>query len=1027
MSKIIEDTYEQAIIEKLQELDYEYLCGYDVVRKSNNASDVFLEDVLYDSLRKINKDVPEAAINELISKIKNVNEGDLISRNIIFTDYLQSGVPVKYFDGKENRTDILKLIDYKNPLNNTFYVVNQWTFHEYETKRPDIVIFVNGMPLVLFELKTPAKEKVDTEDAYKQVRNYLQVIPSFFVPNVFVVLSDLADTKVGTITAPEDRFVHWKTVDGSYEENRADYKTMIKGMCAKERLLDIIQNFICFNIEQKNTFKILSGYHQYFAVHKAIERTIKAEKTDGKAGVFWHSQGSGKSLSMVFYSHLLQSCMDAPTIVVITDRNDLDDQLYGQFSKCSKFIRQTPIKAESRAHLKSLLENRKAGGIIFSTIQKFLESGETLSDRRNIVVMADEAHRSQYGIEKRIDANTGKIKYGAAGWLRKSLPHASFIGFTGTPIEEKDKNTKEIFGDYIDIYDMTQAVEDGATKPVYYESRVVTLKLDERKLNELDALYEEEAKVSNVYSIDQSKHDQATLDAILGADETIHSLCVDIVHHYEKNRANLLSGKALIVAYSRNCAIKIYKKLLELREEWTNKIAVVMTGNNQDPEEWHEIVGTDARRKELATQFKDENSELKIAIVVDMWLTGFDVPSLSTMYIFKPMRGHNLMQAIARVNRVCRDKEGGLVVDYIGIATALKRAMSDYTKRDRKRFGDMDVAKTAYPEFQNRMSACRDYLHLFPYMETLKGGKSSEIMDAILDAADMLLDKDKEKDRDDFIKQCKLMEQAFSLCKSLTSDNEQLESSYFSSVKATVLKQIFVPWKKDNDQKRRPMSLAELNKRIAEIVGNSVRSEGVINLFDDRTIEFSLFDENFLKEVAGMKQKNIAIEALKRVIAGKISAFRRESVVSSEKFSEMLQKCVNSYLNGMITSAEVIEEMLKLSKAMIQNQSELEKLGLNKDEIAFYEALCKPENIKDFYENEELIALTRELTDSLRRNNTVDWTKKESARAKMRMLIKRLLKKYKYPPEEEQDAINTVMQQCELWSDNHVPEEANNG
>ncbi len=1023
MSKIIEDTFEQAVIETLQDLDYEYLCGYDVERKTKNASDVFLEDVLFNSLKRINKGAPNSAIDELIEKIKNVNDGDLVSRNIIFNDYLQSGVPVKYFDGKETRSDILKLLDFKNPSNNTFHVVNQWTYHEYETKRPDVVIFVNGMPLVLFELKTPSNENVDTGNAYKQIRNYLKVIPSFFVPNVFVVLSDLADTKVGTITSPEDRFVHWKTVDGSYEENRSDYKTMLNGMCTKERLLDIIQNFVCFNIEQKNTFKILSGYHQYFAVHKAIERTITAEQTDGKAGVFWHTQGSGKSLSMVFYSHLLQSSINEPTIVVITDRNDLDDQLFGQFSRCSQFIRQTPVKAESRENLKQLLENRKAGGIIFSTIQKFLESGKSLSDRRNIIVMADEAHRSQYGIEKRIDAKTGKIKYGAAGWLRKSLPHASFIGFTGTPIEEKDKNTQEIFGDYIDIYDMTQAVEDGATKPVYYESRVVSLKLDEKLLNELDTLYDAQAELSNEFSIDQSKRDQATLDAVLGADETIDSLCKDIVTHYEKNRANLLSGKALIVAYSRPCAIKIYKKLLELRENWKNKIAVVMTGNNQDPEEWHDIVGTDSRKKELAVQFKDESSELKIAIVVDMWLTGFDVPSLSTMYIFKPMRGHNLMQAIARVNRVCRDKEGGLIVDYIGIATALKRAMNDYTKRDRKRFSDMDVAKTAYPEFQNRISACRDYLHLFPYMDALKSGKSSQIMDAILDGADLLLDKNKEKEKADFIKQSKLMEQAFTLCKSLTSDNEQLECSYFISVKATILKQMFILLDGGKRPDRRPMSLAELNKHIAEIVGSSVQSEGVINLFDDRKIEFSLFDENFLKEVAGMKQKNLAIEALKRLIAGKISAFRNESVVASEKFSEMLQKCVNSYLNGMITSAEVIEEMLKLSREMISNQSELEKLGLNKDEIAFYEALCKPEHIKDFYENDELIALTRELTDSLRRNNTVDWTKKESARAKMRMLIKRLLKKYKYPPEEEQDAINTVMQQCELWSDNHVPEE----
>lgn len=1029
MKNIVEDTYEQALIEKFQELGYEYLYGPEVENDERSAtkySNVFIEEILIESLSRINKGKPQSAINELILKIKSVSSGSLVEKNRTFTDYLQSGVQIKYFDGKETVSDLLKLIDFDDPDNNTFNVVNQWTIHEYETKRPDLVLFVNGMPLVVFELKSPAKDNVNTGDAYKQIRNYLQTIPSFFVPNAFIVISDLADTRVGTITAPEDRFVSWKKANEDSDEKKTDYRTMLQGMCTKERLLDIIHNFICYNVEQKNTFKILAAYHQFFGVRKAINRTNDAINSDGKIGVFWHTQGSGKSLSMVFYAHLLQSTLKSPTIVVITDRNDLDDQLYGQFCRCATFLRQNPVHAESHKHLIELLENRKAGGIIFTTLQKFLDTLDVLSDRRNIVVMADEAHRSQYGIELKLDAKKGEYRYGAAGYIRQALPHASYIGFTGTPISEADKNTQEIFGSYIDVYDMTQAVEDGATKPVYYESRVVNLKLDEKILNELDTLYSEQEEIGGDIAVEKSKKDFASLDVVLGAPQTIDSLCRDIVEHYEKYRANLLTGKALIVAYSRNCAIKVYKKLLELRPSWQEKIAVVMTGSNQDPEEWHALIGTDAHKKELAAEFKDNHSKFKIAIVVDMWLTGFDVPSLSTMYVFKPMHGHNLMQAIARVNRVCKEKEGGLVVDYIGIATALKKAMHDYTVNDQKNFGDMDIAKTAYPEFQNRLSACRDYLCKLPYLDALKSSKNSTIMDAVLDGANLILAVDKEEDKKDFLKQAKLMAQAFTLCKSLTTKEEQLEQGYFSAVRATVVKSLFInPTNGGGDSGKRPMSLAELNARIAEIVGQSVQADGVLDLFGDEKIEFSLFDENFLKEVAAMKQKNLAIETLKKLIAGKVTAYRRESIVKSEKFSELLQRSVNSYLNGMLTSAQVIDELLKIAKEIVSDEDSMKKMGLNRDEMAFYEALTKPENIKDFYSDQDLIALTRALTESLRQNNSIDWTKKESARARMRAIIKRLLKKYKYPPKECDGAVDTIMQQCELWSDNNIPEDNN--
>lgn len=526
-----------------------------------------------------------------------------------------------------------------------------------------------------------------------------------FIYNTICVMSVQLTSKAGTITSGEDRFMEWKTKDGDYENTQfAQFDTFFEGIFKKERLLDIIKNFICFSNEGINSFKILAGYHQYFAVRKAIESTKHATVTDGKGGVFWHTQGSGKSLSMVFYAHLLQEALDSPTIIVITDRNDLDDQLYGQFAKCKEFLRQEPIHAESRENLKSLLAGRQANGIIFTTMQKFEESHEALSERNNIIVMADEAHRGQYGLTETVDAKTGKIKIGTARIIRNTLPNATYIGFTGTPISSKDRSTREVFGDYIDIYDMTQAVEDGATRPVYYESRVIKLNLDEDTLKLIDSEYDVMAENADGEVVEKSKRELGKMEAVLGNDNTINSLVCDILDHYEDNRENLLTGKAMIVAYSRPIAMKIYKRILELRPAWTEKVGVVMTSSNNDPEEWRKIIGNKHHKDELAKKFKDNNSPMKIAIVVDMWLTGFDVPSLATMYVYKPMSGHNLMQAIARVNRVFRDKEGGLVVDYVGIASALKQVMNDYTSRDKKNYGDTDVAKVAYPKFLEKLS-----------------------------------------------------------------------------------------------------------------------------------------------------------------------------------------------------------------------------------------------------------------------------------------------------------------------------------
>ena len=1010
MSKFfIEADYENSIIELFQnDLGYEYVYGPDIERDFYCP---LYEDVLLESLYRLNRGLPDDAIQEALYKLKTFENGELVQKNAIFMDYLQNGIPVRFFVGGKEHSTIVYLVDYKNFENNSFIVANQWTFIENSNKRPDVILFLNGLPVVLVELKSPSREETDASEAYRQLRNYMQEIPSMFVYNAICVMSDQLTSKAGTITSGEDRFMEWKTKDGDYENTQyAQFDTFFEGMFQKKRLLDIIKNFICFSNEGINSFKILAGYHQYFAVRKAIESTKHATVTDGKGGVFWHTQGSGKSLSMVFYAHLLQQALDSPTIVVITDRNDLDDQLYGQFAKCKDFLRQEPMHAESRENLKNLLDGRKANGIIFTTMQKFEESHEPLSERHNIVVMADEAHRGQYGLTETVDAKTGKVKIGTARIIRNTLPNATYIGFTGTPISSKDRSTREVFGDYIDIYDMTQAVEDGATRPVYYESRVIKLNLDEATLKMIDAEYDIMAENADNEVIEKSKRELGQMEAVLGNDNTINSLVCDILDHYENNRENLLTGKAMIVAYSRPIAMKIYKRILELRPAWTEKVAVVMTSGNNDPEEWREIIGNKHHKNELAKKFKDNNSPLKIAIVVDMWLTGFDVPSLATMYVYKPMSGHNLMQAIARVNRVFRDKEGGLVVDYVGIATALKQAMNDYTSRDKKNYGDTDVAKVAYPKFLEKLSVCRDKFHGYDYSK-FQNGTDLERAKTISGAVNFIMGREKVDEKDSFVKEALMLHQALSLCSSLVDEDSRFEAAFFESVRVLVLRLT-------NAGVGKKISLPEMNARINELLKQSIKSDGVINLFSDIKEEFSLFDPKFLQEVANMKEKNLAVELLKKLIAEQVSVYRRTNVVKSEKFSEIMQRSINAYLNGMLTNEEVIEEMLKLAKQIAAAQKEGDKLGLTADELAFYDALTKPQAIKDFYENDELIAITKELADTLRKNKTIDWQKRESARAKMRMLIKKLLKKHKYPPEGMEDAVQTVMTQSELWTDN---------
>ena len=1016
-----EDTFEQAVIELFETMGYTHIYAPDLDREDYTRP--LLDDRLETSLRRINGALPGQAIDEAVLKLNSLDSGSLVQKNRVFMDWLQNGITVKYAEKGEERSGIVRLVDYENAGQNEFLVVNQFSFTENGvTRRPDVILFVNGLPLVLMELKSPSQDEVGVENAYRQIRNYMQDIPSLFYYNAICVISDLSSSRAGTITSGLDRFMEWKRKDPDETETAAGsrFDTFFEGMFRKERLLDILENFILFSGDDQKPAKILAGYHQYFAVKKAIQRAKVAAETDGKGGVFWHTQGSGKSLSMVFYAHLLQKALNSPTIVVMTDRIDLDDQLYTQFARCAAFLRQDPVRAESKEHLKKLLEGRQANGILFTTMFKFERGEKPLSERRNIVVMADEAHRGQYGFEEKVvmkengqGEKEARTVVGNARIIREALPNATYVGFTGTPISAKDRNTREVFGDYIDIYDMTQAVEDGATRPVYYESRVIQLHLDKDTLALMDATYDALEQESDPLTIEKSKKMLGQMESVLGADSTIQSLCEDIVTHYEKYRANLLTGKAMIVAYSRPIAMKIYRKILELRPAWKEKVGVVMTSGNNDPEDWKAIIGTKAHKEELAHKFKDNDDPMKIAIVVDMWLTGFDVPSLATMYVYKPMHGYNLMQAIARVNRVFQDKEGGLIVDYVGIASALKAAMKEYTQRDQARYGDMDIAKVAYPKFQEKLQVCKDLLHGFDFSGFI-GGTPLVMARLVTGGADFVLDHNHKERKDLFLKEALLLKQAHSLCSSMTTDQELHEAAYMEAVRSTVVKVTY------GGTGGKTLSLKEINAQINELLKASIQSQGVISLFDSKQEDesISLFDPAVLEEVSRMKEKNIAVEILKKLMAEQVSIYKRTNVVQSQKFSEKITKLMNAYYNGLITNEEVIQELLKTAQEIADQYGSGQKLGLTQEELAFYDALTKPENIKDFYQNNELIDLTRELTEMLRKNRTIDWQKKTSARAAMRKMVKHLLKKYKYPPEDYDTAINTVISQCEMWADN---------
>ena len=1008
---INENTLEQVIISELEEKGYEYLYGPNIDR---DYHEVILRDYFDAAMLKINQGITMEIIEETYKTIKNLGLLKLEDMNAAFHKYLIEGVPVSYRVNGEPATFTVHLIDFENPQLNDFKVINQYTVIEYKNKRPDILVFINGIPMVLFELKNMVHADTTVEDAYKQIKNYQLDIPTLFYYNAFNVISDGLDTRVGTITSDFTRYMTWKSENGERpEESGVNYfTTLINGVFPKERILDILRNFIVFQDNKGKTVKIIAGYHQYFAVRKAVERTKKSlDENSRKVGVVWHTQGSGKSLSMVFYTGCIVSNPEFsnPTIVVLTDRNDLDNQLFGTFSASSKLLlRQTPKQAQSWVNLKDLLQV-EAGGIIFTTIQKFEESSEVLSERSNIIFIADEAHRSQYGLDGKFDRDTGEWKYGMAKYVRDSLPNATFIGFTGTPIDFDDKSTVEVFGDYIDIYDMTQAVEDGATVPIYYENRTAKLKLNANLLKKIDAEYDRLAAEASEIAIEKSKSDLSSIEAIIGSKERLSLLADDIIAHYE-DRQYVLTGKAMIVCMTRRIAINLYKTILEKRPEWKNKIKVVLTSSNKDEEEWHDIIGNKTYRDQLMVEFKDEKSEFKIAIVVDMWLTGFDVPSMATMYIDKPMKGHNLMQAIARVNRVYKDKEAGLIVDYIGMAAELKTALSQYTKRDQDKIPDLGQA---YSIALGKLEIMRDFFYGFDYLAFF-GDSDTERLAVIADGVNFALEFEEDAKKE-YIKEATALSQAETLCRSLLDSFTKQEIEFFKSIKAGLCK----------CGGRVGITSNEINARIMTMLEQAIEQDGVYNIFAQagkKNPEISILSDEYMDKIRKMKHKNIAAEMLRKLLEDNIRVFARTGVVKSQLFSEKMQKLLKIYNNRLITSAEVIEELLNLSREMTEAYKAGDEKGLSVEELAFYDALAADSEVLKKMQDEVLVEMAQELTELIRRSRTVDWDKKESARAYMRTQVKHLLRKYKYPPEKAKGAIDIVIKQAELMSSNIKPE-----
>ncbi|WP_194318009.1 type I restriction endonuclease subunit R [Listeria innocua] len=1050
---------EEAAIEILESLGYDYAFGPEIslggdYEERKDYREVILSHRVKDALFKINRDIPREALDDAYRQLITFNSPMLEENNRYFHQLMTEGIEVSFNEGGHIRTKRAYIIDFENMSYNEFVVVNQFTIIENEERRPDLIVFVNGLPLVVIELKSASDENVGIDGAFNQIQTYKRDIPSLFNYNAFCIISDGINAKAGTITSNEEWFMNWRTVDG---ENIAplsepQYEVLLNGMFQKDRLLDIIQNFILFQEskepekdidgkkigDKKSIIKILAAYHQYFAVKKAIEKTKEATKEDGdrKIGVIWHTQGSGKSFSMVFYTGGLVRELNNPTIVVITDRNDLDDQLFTTFSKSKDILRQTPKQATVRKlsdsqrtnyvggnstdvnGLYDLLNDRESGGIIFTTIQKFKpEDGEmpVLTDRKNVIIIADEAHRSQYGLEAKVDSKTGEVNYGYAKYLRDALPNASFIGFTGTPIDLEDRSTVAIFGHTIDTYDMTQAVEDEATVRIYYENRIIKLETDEEELTKIDDEFEEITEGQEEFEKDKNRAKWSRMESIVGSPNRVKKLAEDIVNHYEE-KAKSIDGKAMVVCMSRRICVELYDAITKLRPDWHNddvdkgKIKVVMTGSAADNEKLQKHLGGKQRRDLLAKRMKDNSDELKIVIVRDMWLTGFDVPSMHTMYIDKPMKGHNLMQAIARVNRVFKEKSGGVVVDYIGILESLKSALKQYTNTDRQNTGiDTDVAVAVMLE---KLEILRDMMHGYDYSKYM-GNSQVERMRTIVGGMDFILGK-KEEEQKEFKKTALELGKAHALCAATDKGKEMaLEISYFKAVKASLVKL------KEKD--KTPLSKREIEARLHQMLERSIISEDVIDVFDAMGIkrpEISILSEEFLKEVQGMKQKNLAVEMLKKLLEGNIKAMEKRNLVKSEKFSERLTKALNKYRNQALTNAEVIEELIRMAHDIKKMREEEAELGLSDDEIAFYDALTADDIVKELMEDETLKKIAHELTLAIRNNITIDWSVRKSARASMRRVIKRLLSKYDYPPDQALKAMNIVMRQAEKMAGN---------
>ncbi|MBI2167461.1 MAG: HsdR family type I site-specific deoxyribonuclease [Candidatus Omnitrophica bacterium] len=1037
---ITESEVEELALDILSEQGYEVVHGPDIAPDGPSPErQSYLEVVLIrrlrDAIDRLNLKIPTEAKEEALKQILRLESPDLVTNNHRFHKMLVNGVDVEFREraeiaspGKRARNDgafrspvrgttydKVWLFDFESPENNEFLAVNQFTVIENNhNRRPDIVLFVNGLPLAVIELKNPADEDATVLSAFKQFQTYKAEITSLFNFNEILVASDGFDAKAGTITSEWERFQPWKTIDGKERAPSAtpQIEVLLKGMFNKKTLLDLVQHFIVF--EEKS--KILAAYHQYHAVNKAIDATLEAASTKGdkRCGVVWHTQGSGKSLSMVFYTGklVLAGEMENPTVVVLTDRNDLDDQLYGTFSRCNELLRQAPVQAETRAQLREYL-NVSSGGVIFTTIQKFLpeEKGDTyplLNDRRNIVVIADEAHRSQYDF---ID--------GLAKHMRDALPNASFIGFTGTPVELKDRNTQAVFGNYIDIYDIQQAVDDGATVRIYYESRLARLELKPEERPKIDPGFEEATEGEEVRKKERLKSKWARLEAIVGAEKRIKQIAKDIVNHFEE-RLKVLEGKAMIVCMSRRIAVDLHEKIVKLKPEWYHKdddkgvVKVIMTGSADDGPEWQEHIRNKLRRRTIGDRMKDPNDPLKLVIVRDMWLTGFDAPSLHTMYLDKPMRGHGLMQAIARVNRVFKDKPGGLIVDYLGIADDLKKALAEYTESGGKGAPAFDQEE-AVALMLEKYEVVSGMFHKFDFKPFFKANVT-EKMTIITQAQEHILEQKNGKDR--YLAYVTQLSQAFTLSvphsKALKIRDDV---GFFQAVKARLAKYETGTGKTDDD----------LDSAIKQIISKAIASDKVIDIFAAAGLkkpDISILSDEFLAEVKGMPHKNLAFELLKKLLNDEIKARSKRNLVQGRSFAEMLESAIRRYQNKAIEAARVIEELIELAKKMREAEKRGEGLGLSEDEVAFYDALEVNDSAVKVLGDETLRTIARELVTTVRNNLTIDWTLKESVQAKLRVMVKRILRKYGYPPDKEKKATETVLEQatllCKDWTESSV-------